>query len=165
MQDFLFFPCVHAKRGYGPNHSLQRLWKLWIKIVAKECDWRYACFVKKAFPEQVGPWIPLLERIDFFGKKEYCTSVVKKKKKKNLKEQYFDGEANWLGVVSCHRILMSLVMSTWFIFRNDLNDVPCSSCFCSPAMMLFLLSRGPWFSCIYICILNQFRRCQIWYKK
>ena len=67
------------------------------------------------------------------------------KKKKNLKEQNFDGETNWLGVVSCHRILMSLVMSMWFIFRNDWNDVPCSSCFCSLAMMLhvFLLSQGP----------------------
>ena len=62
------------------------------------------------------------------------------KKKKNLKEQNFDGETNWLGVVSCHRILMSLVMSMWFIFRNDWNDVPCSSCFCSLAMMLHVFS-------------------------
>ena len=67
----------------------------------------------------------------------------KKKKKKNLKEQNFDGEANWLGVVSCHRILMSLVMSVWFVFRNDWNDVLCLSCFCSMAMMLFLLNQGP----------------------
>ena len=89
----------------------------------------------------------------------------KKKRKKNLNEQNFDGEANCSGVVSCHRILMSLVMSMWFIFRNDWNDVPCSSCFCSMAMMLFLLNRGPWFSWIYIRVLNQFRHCQIWYKK
>ena len=54
--------------------------------------------------------------------------MVEKKNKKNVKGQNFDGEANWLGVVSFYcmqmSMQMSLVMSMWFIFRKDWNDVP-----------------------------------------
>ena len=50
--------------------------------------------------------------------------MVEKKQKKNVKGQNFDGEANWFGVVSFYCMQMSLVMSMWFIFRKDWNDVP-----------------------------------------
>ena len=161
---FFFFPCVHAKRGYGPNHSLKRLWKLGIKIAV----WLAPCmFCEESFSRKGWSMNSVAWKNWLLWKKGilYLSGRKKKKRKKNLKEQNFDGEANCSGVVSCHRILMSLVMSMWFIFRNDWNDVPCSSCFCSMAMMLFLLNRGPWFSWNYIRVLNQFRHCQIWYKK
>ena len=63
--------------------------------------------------------------------------------KNNRNEQNFDGEANWLGVVNFHCVQMSLVMSKRFIFGDVRNDTPCSSCFCSLAMMSFLSNRGP----------------------
>ena len=40
-----------------------------------------------------------------------------------------DSEANWSGVVNFHCMQMSLVLSMWFIFGDDRNVVPCSSCF------------------------------------
>ena len=53
----------------------------------------------RAFREQVGPRILLLESVDYFGTSEYFT-------------ENFDGEAiNWSGVVNFHCMKMSLVMS------------------------------------------------------
>ena len=47
-----------------------------------------------------------------------------------------DSEANWSGVVNFHCMQMTLVLSVWFIFSDDRNDVPrSSSFFCSLAMM------------------------------
>ena len=47
------------------------------------------------------------------------TSVVKKTK--NLKQQNFDGEDNWPGVVKFHCTKMSLVMSMRFIYVAKCN--------------------------------------------
>ena len=43
--------------------------------------------------------------------RQVITPVVGKKKKENLHEQNFYGEANWAGVVSFHCIPIGLVMS------------------------------------------------------
>ena len=163
MQVFLFLSMCACQKGSRSQSFLAET----VKTGHKNCGVTGAIHVlwRKLFQNRLVHEFGCLKELITLEKRN--TVPQWPKKKKNLKEQNFDGETNWLGVVSCHRILMSLVMSMWFIFRNDWNDVPCSSCFCSLAMMLhvFLLSRGPWFSCIYICILNQFRHCQIWYKK
>ena len=49
-------------------------------------------------------------------------------------------------MVGCCKLLLyanCLVMSMWFIFGDDCNDVPCKALFGSLAMMLFLWNRGP----------------------
>ena len=51
----------------------------------------------RAFPEWVDQQIPLLESVDYFGANEYFSG--RKKKKKNLNQQNFDGEANWTFIV------------------------------------------------------------------
>ena len=38
-----------------------------------------------------------------------------------------DSEANWSGVVNFHCMQMTLVLSVWFIFSEDRNDMPFSS--------------------------------------
>ena len=60
------------------------------------------------------------------------TSVVEKK---NLNEQNFDSADYWSSVVNFHCMQMSLVMSVWLIFGDDLNDAPCSSRFYSLAII------------------------------
>ena len=50
----------------------------------------------------------------------------------------------WSGAVNFHRMQMSLLMSVWFIFGDDWNDVPCKSLFWYLTMMYFLWNRGPW---------------------
>ena len=67
-----------------------------------------------SFPKRVGPQILLLESIDYFGTSDNFSG----RKKNNLAEQNFDGEANWLAVVNFHGMQMSLVMSMRFIFRD-----------------------------------------------
>ena len=71
------------------------------------------------------------------------TLLVKKKEESLCLGQNFNGEASWLGFLHFHCMQMSLEMSMWFIFKDDINDTPCSSCFCSLGMMYFLLNRGP----------------------
>ena len=56
--------------------------------------------------------------------KQVITKMVGKKN--NLNKQNFDGEGNWLGVVSFHCLQRSLVMSMRFIFGDDWNDAPYS---------------------------------------
>ena len=76
------------------------------------------------------------------------TLLVKKKKNLYVLGKTSMGSlAGWV-FVDFHCMQMSLEMSMWSIFRDDINDTPCSSCFCSLGMMYFLLSRGPWFSFI-----------------
>ena len=66
-----------------------------------------------SFPKRVGPQILLLESIDYFGTSDNFSG----RKKNNLAEQNFDGEANWLAV-NFHGMQMSLVMSMRFIFGD-----------------------------------------------
>ena len=53
--------------------------------------------------------------------------------------QNLHGEADWSGVVNfcCNSMQMSLVMSMLFLSTSYWNDAPCSSCFCTSAIMLF----------------------------
>ena len=95
----------------------------------------------RVFSELLGPQIISLLNVDYCGTSEYFSG--RKTKESLLSEQNFDGQANWSGVVSFYCIQMSLVMSMRFIFGDDWNDSPCSSRFCSLAMMLFLSNRGP----------------------
>ena len=70
-----------------------------------------------SFSGTVGSRFLSLESVDYFGTSDYFNLVVEKRE--NLKEQNFDGEANWSGVVNFHCIQMSLVMSMRFIFGAD----------------------------------------------
>ena len=45
--------------------------------------------------------------------------LISGRKKKNLNEQNFDGEANWSGIVNFHCMQIGLVMSMWFIFGDE----------------------------------------------
>ena len=85
----------------------------------------------RAFPEQVGPKILWLERVDFFGTSEYLEQWSRKRRMLMAKSliNSADSEVNWSGVVNFHCMQMTLVLSVWFIFRDDRNDVPCSSRF------------------------------------
>ena len=71
----------------------------------------------QVFSELLGPQIISLLSADYFGTSEYFSG--RKKKGSLLSEQNFDGEANWLRVVSFYCIQMSLVMSMRFIFGAD----------------------------------------------
>ena len=66
--------------------------------------------------DRVGPRLLSLE-IDYFGTSEQFSG--RKKKKKNLYQQNFVGEANWSDVVNFHCIQMSLVMSMRFFVGDD----------------------------------------------
>ena len=50
---------------------------------------------------------------------QVITSVVEKEK--NLKEQNFDGEAIWSGVVNFYCMQMNLVMSMRYIFGDEMT--------------------------------------------
>ena len=69
----------------------------------------------RVFPEQVGPQILLLESLINL---EQVVHFSGKKKTKNLKQQNFDGEDNWSGVLDFHCMQMSLVMSMRFILGD-----------------------------------------------
>ena len=72
----------------------------------------------------------LLESVDYSGTSEYLSGHRKRRilmSKTSINGA--DGKANWSGAVNFHSMQMSLVMSVWFIFSNDRNVVPCSSCF------------------------------------
>ena len=127
MQVFLFFSMCACQKGSRSQSFLAET----VKTGHKNCGVTGAIHVlwRKLFQNRLVHEFGCLKELITLEKRN--TVPQWPKKKKNLKEQNFDGETNWLGVVSCHRILMSLVMSMWFIFRNDWNDVPCSSCFCS----------------------------------
>ena len=86
------------------------------------------------------PRILSLESIVYFGTSEY--SVLQWSKKRRIFAellQNLDGEADWSGVVNvcCNSMQMSLVMSMLFLSTSYWNDAPCSSCFCTSAIMLF----------------------------
>ena len=77
----------------------------------------------RAFREQVGPRILLLESVDYFETSECFRENV-------------DGEViNWSGVVKFHCMKIGLVMSMRFIFGDDGIDAPCSSRFYFLAMI------------------------------
>ena len=82
----------------------------------------------RAFPKHVGPRILSFESVDYFGTSEHALLSGRKKIRINSKT----------AMVGCCKLSLypnGLVMSMWFIFGDDLNDVPCKSLFSSLAMM------------------------------
>ena len=53
-----------------------------------------------------------------------------------------------------HCTQMRLVMSTWFIFGDDLSDKPSWSRLGFLVMMQFSPNQGPWVSCIHTRVLK-----------
>ena len=53
-----------------------------------------------------------------------------------------------------HFMQMQLMMSIWFIFRDDWNDLPSWPRFGVLAMIKLSPNQGPWFSCIRMHVLG-----------
>ena len=128
-----FFGIFYTQMGgHCARRSLQRLWKLGLRIVAwlKPCMFCKESLGKikfRAFPKCVGPQILSLETVYYFGTGENYW-VVKK-------IRILISKTTMAGFCKLSLYANGLVMCMWFIFSDDWNDMSCKSLFWSPAMM------------------------------